>query len=165
MVSISIHAVENLLLISPIWHLYVKARKRHHLLESTIGPNHLEIQAMNNIWIIAIFSTCLITLSIPLQIALFWGYNLYGHPWKRFLSEVYNSDDDVLVEVISGDALQGAKEKVSESIVKYEGKTQTDQKHEASKGHEIVNEVKSDNVVYESTKIDDTKEMMPVDET
>jgi hypothetical protein len=107
---------------------------------------------MNNIWTIAIFSTCLITLSIPLQIALFWGYNLYGHPWKRFLTEVQNSDKDILTEVISGDDLQGVIETDSVSISKQKSKTETDQKQEASKLNIIAKEVKSDNGVNKPTK-------------
>jgi hypothetical protein len=120
---------------------------------------------MNNIWIIAIFSTCLITLSIPLQIALFWGYNLYGHPWKRFLTEAQTSVKDILTEVISSDALQGLIQKDSGSVTKHEGKKETDQTPEKSKQNDIAKELKSDNGVYEPTNIEDTKEVKLVDET
>ena len=66
--------------------LYVRASERHLILEQTIGPNRLEEKSMDLIQKFVIGAMAIVTLSIPLQFLLFWIYNHYGHPWKRFLA-------------------------------------------------------------------------------
>ena len=85
MFPLLVHILESMLLISPLWYLYTKASERHLTLEDTIGPNHLEIKALNTIWNLAAGSTFTVLFLTLLQIALFVGYNHYGHPWKIFL--------------------------------------------------------------------------------
>ena len=97
-----------MLLVSPLLFLYVRASERHLVLERTIGPNLLEEKAMNLIWKLAVGSLAMVTLSIPLQIAFFWIYNYYGHPWKRFLNTSSSFDDqgirkDLALETIATD--------------------------------------------------------------
>ena len=89
-----------MLLVSPLLFLYVRASERHLVLERTIGPNLLEEKAMNLIWKLAVGSLAMVTLSIPLQIAIFTVYNYYGHPWKRFLNTSSSVDQGSLKDLV-----------------------------------------------------------------
>ena len=82
-----LHGIENILLICPLLYLYNAASTRHKLLEDTVGAVPLEIEAMNRIFWLLIIAVLLITLSSPLQVALLYAFNKYGHPWKRFFNE------------------------------------------------------------------------------
>lgn len=91
--TIVIQAIENILLVSPMIHLFLNTTERHQFLKSTIGPIHLEIEAINTIGLLVQYSACSVVLLLPLQVALFWAYNLFGHPWKRFLNQLYKKED------------------------------------------------------------------------
>lgn len=84
--SVFIYGIENGLLMIPILYLYVNVRERHEFLESTIGATHLEKEAMETTWILAVYSICSVVSLVLIQIFLLLAYNLYGHPWKRFLT-------------------------------------------------------------------------------
>ena len=105
-VSLLIHFLENLLLVSPLLFLYVRATERHLILEQTIGPNHLEEKTMEMIWKLVIGALAIVFISTPLQFLLFWTYNYYGHPWKKFLVTDAASVDwtvsvDLALDVVS----------------------------------------------------------------
>ena len=171
---ISLHAFENILLISPILFLYTKASERHQFLESTIGPNHLEIDAMNTIWNLVLVSTCLVLLSVPIQIVLFFAYTYYGHPWRRILAGDQNADNDkannvqnadnyVLTEVIVDSSLKIRKRKDSQSSklghdIKEEGKEGSQEYCDAK-----MNDETGQNILP-STKNDPSTEMSSLDE-
>lgn len=92
--QISLQFVENILLVCPLLYTYIQVKTRHQFLEDTIGPLELEIEAINNFELLLISSITLITVSVPLQALLFWLYNKYGHPWKRFFNEISKISSD-----------------------------------------------------------------------
>ena len=88
-----LHGVENLLMITPVMHLYSKVSERHAFLTSTVGPTVLETDAINSIRSFTCVCLSLVLSIIPLQIAFYWIYNLIGHPWKRFLNQIYLKEE------------------------------------------------------------------------
>ena len=90
--NILLHGVQNFLLICPLIYLYNTASARHKLLEDTIGAVPHEIEAMDRISLLMMISLLLVILSIPLQVALHYSFNMYGHPWKRFFSEFFRKE-------------------------------------------------------------------------
>ena len=82
-----LHAFENLLLISPAIYTYTNVKRRHQFLEDTIGATELETEAMIKWEYIVTIAPTIVILSIPIQLLLLWAFNMYGHPWKRFLTE------------------------------------------------------------------------------
>ena len=96
--AIGMYTIENGLLIIPILFLYMNAIERHQFLESTIGSVTLEKEALNTIWILVTYSLTTV-LSLPvIQIVLLWAYNIYGHPWKRFLTRDIPAIDKTTIE-------------------------------------------------------------------
>ena len=62
-------------------------KRRHQFLEDTIGATEMETEAMIK-WEYTVFiAPTIVIWSIPIQLALIWAFNMYGHPWKRFLTE------------------------------------------------------------------------------
>ena len=90
----AIQGIENLLLITPMVYLYFKVQERHSFLLSTIGPVLLETLALETIGLFVTVSISAAIINIPLQIVLYWIYNLKGHPWKRFLQQIYLEEED-----------------------------------------------------------------------
>ena len=81
------HGFENMLLILPAIYTYTNIKVRHHFLEETISPLPLESIAMQRWEWIVVSAPLLVMLSVPLQLALIYSFNKYGHPWKRFFGE------------------------------------------------------------------------------
>ena len=90
---VAIQGVENILMVCPAIYLLSNVTERHFFLTTTVGPVFLEVEAMNSLMSFVNLSLTTVLVSIPLQIALFWMYNLFGHPWKRFLYEIYIKEE------------------------------------------------------------------------
>ena len=82
-----------MLMVSPMVYLLSNVTERHLFLTTTVGAVFLEVEAMNSIQNFVNFSIAAVLISIPLQIALYWMYNLIGHPWKRFIYEIYVKEE------------------------------------------------------------------------
>ena len=91
-----IHTIENLLMVSPMMYLLSKATERHKFLEETVGAVGLEIDAMNTIHNFVKLLISVVVFLLPFQIATYWMYNLIGHPWKRFLYQIYIKNETII---------------------------------------------------------------------
>ena len=88
-----LQGIENLLLVSPMMHLYSKIKGRHNFLTSTVGPTFLETEGMNSITSFTHVCVSVVLVIVPVQLAFYWIYNFIGHPWKRFLQQIYLNDE------------------------------------------------------------------------
>lgn len=88
----------------------MNAMERHQFLESTIGAVKLEKEALNTIWILVVYSITTVTSLPVVQIALLWAYNLYGHPWKRFLASDIQAIDNELIGSMANVSIDSNKE-------------------------------------------------------
>ena len=174
-----LQGVENLLMISPLMHLYSKISERHDFLTSTVGPTALETEAINSVRNFTYVCLSVVLLLVPLQIAFYWLYNLIGHPWKRFLNQIYleeevqfpgmigpQSQDDDLCEknfqaptksgqdILSVDTVidRGSKE-IKELVTAEDIKDNVPAKNETSANNE--NGLEMDNLMQEDPDIED----------
>ena len=149
LVSLFVHFLENLLLISPLLFLYAKASERHLMLKQTIGPNRLEERSMDLIQKLAVGAVAIITICIPLQLLLFWMYNYYGHPWKRLLvTDALVSEDNlqnIVLDTVQKDDKRACSNMDSNlNNVKYDIKQQDSENLEPSSTNHSAEETKKD---------------------
>ena len=170
-ISLLIRFVENILLIAPMFFLYLKAIERHSLLQETIGPNNLEIKSIRMIWILLVGGATMIVLSIPLEIFGFWIYNHYGHPWKRFLStdsltDQRNNVDYPLKTIERNDKQQDSRSKDNATLNTYEN-SETDnlKTNDISEKTENNHLNKEENVEEEKLSLKTGDEVNPLDES
>ena len=78
---------ENLLMLVPLVYAFFAAQTRQNFLIRTIGPIPQETEAYEKLMLLAIIMPSLSILAVPIQMALIYGFNKAGHPWKIFFEQ------------------------------------------------------------------------------
>ena len=84
---ITLHMIENLAMLFPLFRTTFAAQNRQHFLESTIGPIPQETMCLENLNYLTIVMACLVSSAVPIQIFLITVYYRMGHPWSNFFKK------------------------------------------------------------------------------
>ena len=79
--------VENLLMLVPMVYAFFAAQNRQNFLLRTIGPIPQETEAYENLRLLAIIMPSICVFAAAIQMALIYGFNKAGHPWKIFFQQ------------------------------------------------------------------------------